>query len=141
MVFPEELTPIEDTCALSIEGASCSLSGQKATLTNVGNFDSLTLTVDTNTAYFEESSSSFGIKLTYDDSLIAQNNQLSLSRYCEVPCKECTQTKTECLSCLTTPYTNNDTYFGSEKQCLAECPSTYFELDANCEACDESACY
>jgi hypothetical protein len=141
---PTDFTPINSTCILSYPSAVCSNpTTQIFNLTNIGQF-STTLTVKFNasTTYFTQSSN-FDIKLYYGSNTVLSNTALKVSSFCVNPCKQCTTTPTQCLSCLPSPQTQNTTYFSANSSCVSVCPNQYFMISSNntCGTCNASACF
>lgn len=117
------------------------MSGQNLNISGFGDFSSsLTITIRANTNYFTNTSN-FVSQLYYSSSLVATNSAMKLSSYCSNPCKQCTSTPTQCLSCLPSPYTINNTLFSDNSTCVAICPSTYYVTAGACAKCNQSACY
>ncbi len=143
IIVPSDLQPINNSCTLSQNTASCTLSStQLYTIRNIGDFSSsIQLTFKCNTNFFV-STNNFDIKLYYDTYLISSDVILKVLSYCSVPCKQCSTIKTECMSCLPTPYTQNTTYYADGITCVSICPATYYLITANnsCSKCNQSAC-
>lgn len=141
MSIPTDLTPINSSCSLSYSSAVCAMSEQNLNITGLGDFSSnLVITFRANTNYFANTSN-FVSQLYYNASLIATNSAMRLSSYCILPCKQCTSTPTQCLSCLPPPYTINNTIFSDNNTCVAVCPSTYFVTSGACAKCNQTACF
>jgi hypothetical protein len=141
VTIPSELTPVNSTCSLSYTSATCVQAGQFLNITGFGDFaTSMVITFKANTSYFANTST-FISQLYYTGSLIATNSIMKLSSYCTNPCKQCTSTPTQCISCLPTPYTVNITYFPDTSTCVAVCPVTYFTSSGSCVSCNTTACY
>jgi len=141
---PTDFTPISITCILSYPSAVCSNpSTQIFNLTNIGQF-STTLTVKFNatTTYFTQSSN-FDIKLYYGTAIVLSNTALKVSSFCVNPCKQCTTVSTQCLSCLSSPQTQNSTYFSSNSSCVSSCPDQYYLISVNktCGTCNATTCF
>jgi hypothetical protein len=122
--IPTDFTPIDSTCILSYPSAICNkASTQILNLTNIGQFSTtLTLKFNASTTYFTQSSN-FDIKLYYGSALVLLNNALRVSSFCVNPCKQCTTTATQCISCLPSPQTQNTTYFSANSSCVRVCPN------------------
>lgn len=141
VTIPNDLTPINGSCSLSYTSATCLLSGQLLNISGFGDFSSaLVITFRANTSYFVNTSN-FLSQLYNAGSLIASNTAMRLASYCTTPCKQCTSTPTQCISCLPTPYTVNNTYFPDSSTCVSVCPITYFVSSGSCVSCNASACY
>ena len=141
MVVPSDLTPIDSTCSLSFATATCALNTQTFTITNFNDFSSsIIVTFDATATYFDETGS-FSLTLDYDGSIIATNTVLTVLRYCTLPCKQCTSTQTQCLSCLPSPHSQNNTYFPDNSSCVIICPATYYLNSDQCSKCNQTACY
>ena len=146
----DHLTPLASTCAVSLAGTACSLSGQTFTVSGLNSFsNSLTLTFSASTGYFAVVSSNFTATLSYDGVTVAFSSSGRLHTFCANPCKQCQTTASKCLSCLPTPYAPlNNTLFPSNQTCLQNCPITYYQAQDSavnnlyiCLACNSSACY
>lgn len=138
--IPTDLTPIASTCTLSYSSADCVINGQLFNITNFGDFSTpLLITFNANTNYFVNSST-FTTHFYNGGSLIASDGTARLSSYCTSPCKQCTSTKTQCLSCLPTPYTVNNTFFPDTSTCVNVCPLSYYATSGMCANCNQSAC-
>lgn len=110
VAIPTDLTPISGSCTLSFSSANCAINLQNLNITGFGDFSTaLTITFRANTNYFV-TTSTFISQLYYSSSLIASDINMKLASYCTSPCKQCTSTPTQCLTCLPTPYTVNNTY-------------------------------
>ena len=116
------------------------MSGQLLNITSFGSFSSpLVVTFKATTNYFVNTSS-FTSQLSNGGSLISSDSLAKLTSYCTSPCKQCTSTKTQCLSCLPSPYTVNNTYFPDNSTCVNVCPTTYYATSGMCAACNQTAC-
>lgn len=107
------------------------VSGPGLTLSNlVVVLNSLTL------PYFSPTSSSFSVSYFYSSSLIASKTSgIVVTVYCTSPCKQCSSSKTSCLSCLPAPNTLIS-YDSDSKTCVQTCPTGKYN-DANnfCQKC------
>jgi hypothetical protein len=141
---PTDFTPINSTCILSYPSSVCNNpSIQIFNLTNIGGFSTtLTIKFNATTTYFTQSSN-FDIKLYYGSFIVLSNTAIKVSSFCVNPCKQCTTTPTQCLSCLSSPQTQNTTYFSANSSCVSVCPSQYYLISTNntCGTCNASACF
>lgn len=142
LATPTDLNPINGTCTVSYAGAICTMvTSQSFNITNFGDLSSsLTITFKANTSYFVNTST-FQTQLYYNSSMISSNLATSLTAYCTNPCKQCTATPTQCLSCLPNPYTLNITFYSVNNTCVSICPVTYYINSGVCSLCNQTACY
>ena len=105
-------------------------------MSNLNGFQSaLIVTVNATTGYFT-TTSAFPITLLYNNSLIAQNVNVSVSAFCNVPCKQCQSTnQSSCISCLPTPYTALIYLVSSTQTCASECPGATYLSSSTCLSC------
>lgn len=141
MAIPNDLTLINNTCSTSNSLSTCKTTGQNLNITNFGDFSTnLTITFQANTNYFA-ATSVFQTYLNFISGLIASDTTMKLSSYCTSPCKQCTSVKTQCISCLPSPYTVNNTYFSGNLSCVNTCPITFYQNSGQCLNCDSNSCY
>lgn len=92
VIVPDDLTVEDGTCKLSYPSSSCTKSGQTLSITNFDNFpNDIILTFSAQTTFFQKTSS-FTVRLQYNNINIATNSDASVERYCTVPCQKCTST-------------------------------------------------
>lgn len=139
--MPSEFTPIPETCQLSNPSATCSMNSQVLNITGFSDLASpIIITFKASTLYFT-TSSAFSAQLYYGSALVGINSTATAISFCTSPCKQCTVTPTECLSCLPDPYTANNTYLSVNNTCVAICPITFYLSGSQCIQCNSSACY
>lgn len=139
---PADLTPIDNSCVLSISGSACSLAGQKFTISSFNDFSSELILTFTATATYFTQTSAFTTKLTYNGSNVATDLLMKVTSYCTSPCQQCTSTRTSCITCLPSPYSSNNTYMPDNSTCVVDCPTAYFRLESagECRKCNTTAC-
>lgn len=141
VTLPNDFTPTS-SCTTSITGVVCSLSGNTYTLTSLTTFtSSINVTVTANAGYFT-TSGVFTSTIKYNNNNVAQDTSLTVAPFCSSPCKGCTNSNTQCTSCLPTPYTSNNYLFSTNYTCVTECPTSYYvpAATSTCQQCNTSAC-
>lgn len=140
VTIPTDLVPVVGTCSPSYVSATCVVNGQVLNVTGISDFATgLTIVFKAATNYFT-TTSPFTSQLFYGSDLVASDTTMKLASYCTVPCKQCTSNKMQCLSCLPSPYTTNNTYLSSNNTCVVNCPTTYYASGGQCLACNSSVC-
>lgn len=99
-------------------GGTCVINAGSVNASGFSNGSSqVVIKLQVNTGYFN-STSPFTWSLYYEDTLMAVNSAVRLFAFCNSPCKKCTSTSTECLSCLSSSQTANVTYFPVTLSCV-----------------------
>ena len=141
ITVPTDFTPTS-TCTGSLTGSVCSLSATTYSITGLSLFTNTIDVTFTATAGYFTNSSTFLTVLTYNSFEVAKDGTLFVTPFCTEPCKACTNTPTQCTSCLPTPYTFNNYLLFGNSTCLTACPDGYYLPNGTftCAQCDTTAC-
>lgn len=142
ITVPSELSLLTSNCTASIGGSVCVFSSSTTmTITLSGFVNTVNITFSATAGYFE-TSSTFAILLSYNNSLISLNNDLKVNAFCQKPCKGCTSVSTQCTSCLPSTYTTLINYYFGNNSCVTTCPDTFYVAvnSTICTSCNALVC-